>query len=81
MFPNPDPRAELQEIREFLCFLKGNLSILANDEEFQTNYQALSLTHRQKAKVAQHCLSCFPLFQGKINRLIESLPIEPPSEF
>jgi len=80
MFPI-DRRSELIEIREFLVFLKGNLSILANQEEFQTNYQVQCLTHRQKAKVAQHCLECMPLFQVKINRLIDSLPIEPPSEF
>ena len=74
-------RAELLEIREFLYFLKGNFAILANHEEFQSNYQARDLTHRQKAKLAQHCLECFPLFQVKINRLIDSLPVEPPSEF
>lgn len=76
-----DPRAELLEIQEFLCFLKGNLSILANQEEFQTNYQVQCLTHRQKAKIAQHSLECLPPFQAKLNRLIDSLPVEPPSEF
>ena len=76
-----DPRAELLEIQQFLYFLKGNLSILANCEEFQSNYQTQQLTHRQKAKIAQHSLECLPLFQAKLNRLIDSLPVEPPSEF
>jgi len=72
---------ELIEIKEFLIFLKGNLSILANCEEVETAYLATGLTHRQKAKIAQHCVSCFPLFQAKLDLLIACLSNPESSNF